>query len=252
MEFIRQCWTTPVFGPPLYILSLKLKLLRSDLRSWNKSVFGNIHQNARNAEDGVSSEETEFDQNPNEVTREVLAEARNALKDILLQEEIFWKQKSRIRWLKERERNTKFFHAMVNVRRTKKKGVEKIKDGKGSWISGEVGVSTEAIRYFSEIFSLQSIQTDEDLLHMIPRLVTDVENSFPMISPSLEDVKKAVFELSRDSAPSSEGFSGYSPPIVGKLLAMMCGKQSRIILLVVSCLGVTRLFTWCSFLKKKP
>jgi hypothetical protein len=37
------------------------------------------------------------------------------LEKALLQEEISWRQKSRIKWLKEGDKCTKFFHSMANL-----------------------------------------------------------------------------------------------------------------------------------------
>ncbi|XP_043698621.1 probable terpene synthase 9 [Telopea speciosissima] len=93
----------------------------------------------------------------------------------LLQEEIFWTQNSRVQWMKE----------------------------------GEEEVEGEAIRYFTDIVTTQGSPRDDDLLQHIPQLVTEDDNSLLLATLLLEEVKKAVFDLSADSALGADGLSGY-------------------------------------------
>ncbi|XP_043725765.1 uncharacterized protein LOC122672341 [Telopea speciosissima] len=207
-ECVRLCWENQVYGLPLQILYLKLKALHIRLKAWNKSVFGNIHQNARNAEDMVVRAEIEAEQAPSDDSRRALKNARTNLHDVLLQEEIFWKQKSRVRWLKKGERNTIFFHTAINVQRCIGR-VEKIRDANGEWIQGTENIALEVARFFADAFSSQGVTQDADLLDFIPRVVTDEDNAALLHIPSLDEVKEAVFALSQDSAPGPDGFSGY-------------------------------------------
>ena len=49
---------------------------------------------------------------------------RKELGDVLIKEEVHWRQSSRIKWIKEGDSNSKFFHGGANGRRKKclKKG----------------------------------------------------------------------------------------------------------------------------------
>lgn len=48
-NFINNVWNKQVFGSPMQILSQKLKILKGELKTWNKNVFGNIHINVKNS-----------------------------------------------------------------------------------------------------------------------------------------------------------------------------------------------------------
>ncbi|KAK2653131.1 hypothetical protein Ddye_012987 [Dipteronia dyeriana] len=79
---------------------------------------------------------------------------KTLLKDyenILDQEEIFWQQKSRNCWLKEGDRNTKFFHRSTVIRRRKNK-IEGFKREDDSWIGEIEEMKNEAVHYFQTLF----------------------------------------------------------------------------------------------------
>lgn len=66
---------------------------------------------------------------------------------LLKQEEMFWRLKSRALWLREGDRNTKFFYNFANARR-EKNSIWKISDGKGGFIYSQQEITKEAVSFF--------------------------------------------------------------------------------------------------------
>lgn len=54
-----------------------------------------------------------------DATNEDISAATKELHEALKTEEIFWRQKSRVLWLREGDRNSKFFHAATKQRRAR-------------------------------------------------------------------------------------------------------------------------------------
>jgi hypothetical protein len=53
-DLIANCWRTNIVGSPMFILTRKLKILKEQLKSWNKDVFGNVHSYVKVAEDDLA------------------------------------------------------------------------------------------------------------------------------------------------------------------------------------------------------
>ncbi|XP_027157161.1 uncharacterized protein LOC113758554 [Coffea eugenioides] len=88
------------------------------------------------AEEAVLVAETDFDTDPSQRHWLALQEAHAVMRNSLIKEEAYWKQKARIKWLQDGDKNTKFFHAVVAERRSKSI-IHRIRSVRGEWLTDE-------------------------------------------------------------------------------------------------------------------
>ncbi|XP_071939955.1 uncharacterized protein [Coffea arabica] len=106
LRVIKDYWTHPVYGSLLQVLVSKLKNVKNALKQWSRTTFGDIFERARSAERVVTEVEIAYDLDPTEQGRSELHHARTRLRQALVVEEGFWRQKARVKWLSDGDRNT--------------------------------------------------------------------------------------------------------------------------------------------------
>ncbi|XP_059669248.1 uncharacterized protein LOC132314393 [Cornus florida] len=132
------------------------------------------------------------------------ASCRAVFAEIASMEEISWQQKSRALWLKEGDRNTKFFHQLANAHR-RSNHIGRIRvDGEELWREEEVhnGVAS----FYQKLYTESLVWRPKlDGLHFeaISELDKDrIENPF-----TEEEVLKALSSCNGDKALGPDGFT---------------------------------------------
>jgi len=134
--FVKSKWENYlVQGNEILVLKEKLKMLKSDLKGWNKDVFGHTDKikldivkkiqelDMRDDEDGL-------DENMIMVRRDLLSQLQviNTRNESLLQ------QKSIALWIKQGDSNSTFFHASIKWRRMRNEIKGVLFQNSGSWV----------------------------------------------------------------------------------------------------------------------
>ncbi|CAG7894459.1 unnamed protein product [Brassica rapa] len=125
-------------------------------------------------------------------TTEEIAAALKELSDALKAEEMFWKQKSRVFWLREGDKNTKYFHALTKQRKAQNK-ITQLLDADGNIVEDEEGLVAIATSYFRQIFESYIPEDIEEALSAVLTMITGSMNDSLTAPVSEWEVKLALF-----------------------------------------------------------
>lgn len=125
------------------------------------------------------------------------------------QDEILWKQKSRIRWLKEGERNTKFFHR-TTIQRRIHNNIPFIQKQDGARIEQHEEIEEELLNHFKHVHQESNANRRpaiERITQNVPKLLTEEHNELLLRPILTQEVDTAMSQLKEGKAPGPDGFT---------------------------------------------
>ncbi|XP_062028750.1 uncharacterized protein LOC133744700 [Rosa rugosa] len=194
LALVRSFWNTLHFyGCPQFTLAVKLRALKGMLKSWSKEQVGDVHAqvaHSKAALDAVQAEISTHGLSDERITEE--NEAHNNYLSALSLQATLLRDKSRISWLKDGDRNTTFLHNMVRVRRLQNSITSLLVEDRV--LNDQVVIAAHANTGLVE--------------RVIPHMVIEEENSSLLATPSAEEIRDAVMKMDGNSAPGPDGFGG--------------------------------------------
>lgn len=132
---------------------------------------------------------------PEEVTADSRAEyleVSKKLDDLLLKQEVFWAQRSRISWFKHGDKNTKFFHTKATQRR-RRNHIQRIKNFDNCWVEEVHDIAKVANDYFANLFTAGTCSQIDECLSAIPLKVTPNIQHILTSDFTVDEIKAALF-----------------------------------------------------------
>lgn len=199
---VANHWAKVTRGPKSVQVIGKLSWVRKGLLDWKRREWRNSRVCIDSTRTELRSEYKKpvFDAGAVKVLESQL---HNALKD----EEIYWKLKSRVQWLNEGDKNTKFFHTKTIARRRRNlmKGLE---DGDGQWCEKAADMQRIALGYFSSIFTSDLPNQINEVTDCVERTVQPQQNTMLVEHVTEPEIVDAVKALHPTKSPGPDGFTG--------------------------------------------
>ncbi|KAK8670821.1 hypothetical protein V6N13_037436 [Hibiscus sabdariffa] len=167
--------------------------------TWNKTVFGYIGTKKKILMACIRGIKKSLASRPSRFLRNLESELLIELENLLDQEELLWKQKSRSDWIAQGDCNTRYFHRKAISRKQHNK-ITSLKLQNDTWCEDDSILQEEAVRYFTSIFSLDKVPGSPfSTTVSYPKLPPELMQHLDEI-PSDEEIHAALrFQLARDN-----------------------------------------------------
>lgn len=204
-EFVKDSWSQiQVSGNKAYVFKEKMKMLKEKLRVWNKEVFGVVDLNIEEDVKELNNLDQMLIEHWDEATVSKRKEVSVSFwKQIRLKESILH-QKSRARWIKEGDVNSKYFHSMLKFK--KRKNILKLLDDEGRLIEDVFVVKDKVKNFFQNGFT-EPLYGRPVLNDTMFNQISSEANDYLVMPFEEEEIREGIWSCDGDKSPGPDGFN---------------------------------------------
>lgn len=118
---------------------------------------------------------------------------------------MFWKQRSKVHWLRDGDQNTHFFHAMASSRK-KKNTLQKLIEDHGNTASNHDELCVVACAYFANLFTAQ--KCDPSIVtSLVDSCIDEADNSILLAPFVIGEFRATLMSMNPNSSLVPDGIN---------------------------------------------
>jgi hypothetical protein len=193
---VEEAWSRRVPSQDLGDVNIALRDVMGSLYSWKTKCFKSVAKELERMRSQLENLQLCTDEAS-------ICEKNNLLREMdemLYREEMQWLQRSRIAWLREGDRNTKFFHRKASWRH-KKNRIRKLKRSDGT-VTVDTGEMEDMARNFFKNLYTREENTDPSIITDLVQNCVNDEINERLCAPFTEkEISDALFQIGPLKAP---------------------------------------------------
>ncbi|XP_056692109.1 uncharacterized protein [Spinacia oleracea] len=195
-----------VDGPSLFVVKKfegRDHFLTS-IKNWNQNVFGNLYYKRKRLLARINGIQLALANKYSGFLVNLERDLLKQLDDILNKERLIWAQKAGMNWRKYADYNTKYFHILAKIRKSKGK-ILTLQNDQGEWITDQTSLKSLAVNYFNKLLQTTHVFSSFKNSGLSPCKISDTDKTNLIREVTMEEVKSNLFSMDPIKCPGPDG-----------------------------------------------
>ncbi|CAN1850029.1 hypothetical protein LINPERHAP1_LOCUS39657 [Linum perenne] len=153
-HIVEDAWKYEVYGSPLIRICKKLQLIKGELKKLNRRCYSDISKRVVEVELAMTQSQLNALHDPSPIKLEISSSATAHWTSLCANEESFFRQKARVTWITEGDKNTSYFHKSMKARHTRS-FISTIKGSDGTLCMTMDQIASEAVRFYKALLGAE-------------------------------------------------------------------------------------------------
>jgi hypothetical protein len=181
----------------------RLQSVITKVHQWGKTTYGNVPKEIKLLQDRINNLKMGT---PSRNQLHDIKQLEAKLDEMLHQEEQWWAQRAKVKWLQHGDKNSKYFHFKATQRK-RKNMIDFINDNQGHRQTRNRDIHTIFLDYFTTLFSSSNPSNIQDSLHVVANRVHPQMFNYLNQEFTAAEVSLATHQLKSNAAPGPDGLN---------------------------------------------